>query len=875
MCGIAGTYGFTDQSLLDQFSRNLTHRGPDGEGMYRDDLVGLLNRRLAIIDRNGGDQPIYNENKSLVVVFNGEIYNHHTLREELSTKGHRFATMSDTEVIVHAYEEWGAEAFDRFDGMFAFALYDKTRHKLTLARDQFGIKPLYFAPVDKHFMFSSEIIPLLNTGLIPRKVNDRILFRYLKYRVHEDNRDTFFEGIYRLLPGEMLSIDVTGYGLRMYSSLSKQLLSQKVIDPKTDSDVKEHFHSLLTQAVAERLISEVPVGTALSGGIDSSTIVSLVHSLMKEDASQTTAVGARQKTFSAVFPGAVNDEEKYIDHLSQALPESDNHKVIPLAKTFKADLIDFVRTQEEPTISTGPYAQYQVMNLAKEHVTVLLDGQGADEMLAGYLPYYAVYFAQLLKENKLMTLAREMWGARDVVTKFIRMKYEQWTKSAHIIKPESLLTESFTSRFVSEEFLPIKNNLKARLHEDIFKNSLQSLLRYEDRNTMRVSLEGRVPFLDKELIQYIFSLPDRFIIRSGWNKWILRQSVKGKLPDKIRLRRGKIGFTTPEEAWFKELKKEMYEIFLSESFAKRPYWDQNSVLKAFRLFLQGRNDDTMMFWRLLNAELWMREFIDEPKDQEIDDLQQSDAVKSTANTFGTPNEGKQIEIEVDRRTWHRYPIKTDLFKKGDNYAEKIGRIVEKAIVQRPPSKDHNPTWYVIVSEKIVAISQGRSYFIWDINPSWWATMLSSFVRRTPHGIGLGSPWTMQIAIEEVGLSRILLASFVSILTKPFGLRGMFYRIAGPQASGIDGPTEYSLYPSNVSAKLAPKDPQNAAEKIRENIQLRITNGQFGGVVIIDANDLGRNVLGNATDKPDSFFEKVMKDNPMGQGSEQTPIVIVV
>jgi asparagine synthase (glutamine-hydrolysing) len=694
MCGIAGTYGFSDHTILDQFSRDLTHRGPDGEGKYQDDTVGLLNRRLAIIDREGGDQPIYNEDRSLVVVFNGEIYNHRSLREELTAKGHTFATVSDTEVIVHAYEEWGVDAFDRFDGMFAFALYDKTRHKLTLARDQFGIKPLYFAPVDKHFMFSSEIIPLLNTGLIPRKVNDRILYRYLKYRVHEDNRDTFFEGIYRLLPGEMLSIDITGYGLRSYSSLSKQLLSQEIIEPENDTVVKETFHSLLKQAVSERLVSEVPVGTALSGGIDSSTIVSLVHSLMKDDSSQTTAVGARQKTFSAVFPGAVNDEEKYIDHLSHTLPESDNHKVIPIAKTFRLDLHDFVRTQEEPTISTGPYAQYQVMNLAKEHVTVLLDGQGADEMLAGYLPYYAVYFTQLLKQRSFLTLISEMWHSRDVVMKFTRMKIEQWTKSAHIIKPESLLSDEFVRSHQGEQFEPIKADLKARLHEDIFKNSLQSLLRYEDRNTMRVSLEGRVPFLDKELIRYIFSLPDRFIIRSGWNKWILRQSMKGKLPDKIRLRRGKIGFTTPEEAWFLELKKDMYEIFLSESFATRPYWDQNSVLKAFRLFLQGRNDDTMMFWRLLNAELWMREFIDEPKEQEDESASDhSEKTKNTTFQLGNPNEGKHIEIEFDKKKYARVPIRTKRFAKGDEYPQKIADHVFQAVTSlssHPEVKPKDP-----------------------------------------------------------------------------------------------------------------------------------------------------------------------------------------
>ncbi len=269
-----------------------------------------------------------------------------------------------------------------------------------------------------------------------------------------------------------------------------------------------------------------------------------------------------------------------------------------------------------------------------------------------------------------------------------------------------------------------------------------------------------------------------------------------------------------------------------------------------------------------------------------------------------PNTGKNIEIEVDGTSYSRYPIKTELFKKGDDYAEKIAKHVQEVFTCHPEVKpkdplDHgffaraqndNVNWYVIVSEKIVAISQGRSYLIKDINPSWWATTLSKFVKRTPHGIGLGSPWTMELAIGEVGLPRILLAALASVVTKPFGLSGVFYHVAGNAASAIDGPTSYSLYPSNVSAKLAPKDPQGAAEKIRKNIQLRLTNDEsknknpatsyqlpatsFSGVIIIDANDLGRKVLGNATDKPNSFFEEVMRDNPMGQGSEQTPVVIL-
>ncbi|PIZ63936.1 hypothetical protein COY16_00620 [Candidatus Roizmanbacteria bacterium CG_4_10_14_0_2_um_filter_39_13] len=237
------------------------------------------------------------------------------------------------------------------------------------------------------------------------------------------------------------------------------------------------------------------------------------------------------------------------------------------------------------------------------------------------------------------------------------------------------------------------------------------------------------------------------------------------------------------------------------------------------------------------------------------------------------NPGKQISIDVGGKSYDRYPIKTEVFKNGDEYAIKIANHIEK--FSSCLSTLLEKRWYVIVSEKIVAISQGRSYFIKDIKPSWVATTLSKYVRKTPHGIGLGSPWTMQLAIGEVGVPRILFASVLSILTKPFGLRGVFYHVAGRSAAAIDGPTSYSLYPSNVSAKLAPKDPQKAAERIKVQIsKSKVQSSNFGGVVIIDANDLGRNVLGNASDKSDTFFEEVMRDNPMGQGIEGTPVVLL-
>lgn len=869
MCGIAGFTGFKDEKLIRQMSTDLKHRGPNGDGFFLDANISLLNRRLSIIDRKGGDQPIYNEDKSVVVVYNGEIYNYLELRNELETLGHTFSTKSDTEVIVHGYEEWGDLCFDRFNGMFGIALYDIKKKRLVLARDHFGIKPLYFSVLqDKplQLIFSSEIQPILNSGLVKKQVNERILYRYLQFRIHDDQRETFFKGIERLLPGEIAVIEKNNITFKTFSSLHNDLDTYASIETNQPMDemAVRKFKQLLTDSVKARLMSEVPVGTALSGGLDSSTVVATINNLLKEHAKEADSVGTKQNTFSAVFPGSANDEEQYIDALLKQSENISSHKVFPKPEEFFEDLEDFIRTQEEPTISTGPYAQYQVMRKAKDHVTVLLDGQGADEMMAGYLPYYFVYLKQLQKQGNIITLLSELVSSKDVLLKYGWLKLLQKLSVKKSISVSSVLANSFAKKFQKERFFVVSDNLKKRLHEDIFKNSLQSLLRYEDRNTMRFSLEGRVPFLDFNLVRYLFSLSDKAIIKNGWNKYILRKAVEDLLPELIYKRRNKIGFTTPEHEWFMRMKNRIYGIFMSESFMNRPYFNQPEVIKLFREFIEGKHDDTMFFWRLLNIEMWLREFFDEKKE----------LVPEKPWQFGQANKDKQIEITISDGTFKRYPIKTDLVEKGTNITDFVAGYIKRFI---SGVENSNRKWYVVVSEKIVAISQGRSFFIWDINPGFWAKTLSKYVTRTPYGIGLGSPWTMQIAIDEVGLPHILAAAIGSIITKPLGIKGVFYKVVGPEIAAIDGPTEYSVYPSNVSAKLAPKNPQEVARRISLEIFKHMNKAQqetFGGVVVIDANDLGRNVLGNATEMPDSFFEDAMKDNPMGQGSEQTPIIIL-
>lgn len=865
MCGIGGFYNVdADKKLLDKMNDLMAHRGRDGCGTYVHKSVGLAHRRLSIIDKKGGVQPMKSKDGRYEISFNGEIYNYIELREELRVLGHEFNTNSDTEVVIEAYAEWGEKCFDMFNGMWAIALYDIEKDELLICRDHFGIKPTYFARIGKGVVFCSELTPVVESGLFEKKTNDKVVYRYLNFRVHDDGRETFFEGVERLLPGELMKVTKKGIKIKVYTSLFDDLKRLAKENNKYDEEAVKTYRERLETAVRVRLRSDVPVGTSLSGGLDSSSVAVLISKLMAMEKDATTSVGSLQNVFSAVFPGSANDEEKYVDAAVEACGKAVNvHKIRPSADEFKADMMEFLRAQEEPTVSTGPYAQYKVMEEAGKHVTVLLDGQGADETMAGYLPYYFVYLRQLRADS----FGKFLWESLksfDVLWKFGWMQFK--SKFQKQVSAKDLLNADFVKEYRKEKFVTINDNLKMRLMDDLFKNSIPALLRYEDRNTMHFSIEGRVPFLDKDLISYVFSLEDAAIIKNGWNKRILRDSLEGVLPEMIRERRNKIGFTTPEHEWFMRLKNFFYGVFMSEEFKSRKYFDQEVVVAAFEEFINGKNTlGSMTFWRLACVEMWMRRYFDAPKPER----------KVKGSDF-EPNEGKKLEIDVKGESYARFPLRTEAVNKDTKLVDFITTRVGKTL--KDLKSKNLDEWYVFVSEKIVAITQGRSYFLWDIKPRWSARVLSKFVKKTPYGIGLGSPFTMELAIREVGLPRILWASFAGAFGKLIGKRGWFYIAAGGDVRAIDGPTEYSVYPANVSAKLAPKDPDHVAETLDDAIRKKMPKkymDNFAGVVIIDSNDLGRNILGKSTNTEDEKLAAMFADNPLGQGHEQTPIAVVV
>ena len=880
--------------MLRRMADAMAHRGPDGEGYAVGSAFGMAFRRLAVVDRDAGDQPMWSPDDRCVITYNGQIHNHRRLREELTALGHTFATGSDTEVVLAAWRQWGAEAFDRFTGMFALAIADKESGEVTLARDPFGIKPLYLARgTGDQVVWGSEFRAILASHLVPRRPDDATIHRYLRYRVHDDTEATFFAGITRIMPGEMATVGPTGeVRRRTYTNLYTEL-SELATKPvaRYDAGQAARFGTELERIIRSRLVADVPVGTALSGGLDSSTVVCVTDRLLAAGLAEAADVDGRQQTFSAVFPGERNDEEGYVDAVAEQCGDRLSvHKVRPSADRFLVDLHDFVRTQEEPVISTGPYAQYCVMREASRHVSVMIDGQGADEMMAGYVPYYLVHLRQLWRSGRRVRAVTELARSLDVLWRWGRFAVADRLRRRAGIPVERLLNARFAQRYAGQPFDVVTDNLKARLADDIFRHSLPALLRYEDRNTMRFSMEGRVAFLDADLLRFLWRMDDSAIIHAGWNKRVLRDATRFRIPRLINRRRNKIGFTTPEEAWFRRIKNSVYEILASPSFGRRPYFNQSAVLDAFKSYLAGQSSaETMTFWRMINVELWLRLFVDvDPFEAEIEDLEEDYHqpgmhAPAPPKSDYVPNDGKGL-VTSDGG-WARFPLRCDLVSDGDDVAELAkDRVTEffAALPEAPPDArrlvDDGGRWFLFVSEKIVAVSQGRSFFTWQIRPGWWARQLSRRVVRTPYGIGLGDPTTMQLAIGEAGLPRILTAAAVSVVGKLLGRRGDFYRVAGARVRAIDGPTEYSAYPANVSAKLAPTDPAGVARRIsavlRAGLPADAVDG-FGGTVIIDANDIGCDVLGHDTGRNEADLVAAVADNPLGQGREQTPLAVVV
>jgi asparagine synthase (glutamine-hydrolysing) len=665
MCGIAGIsqrQGVLPECLR-RMAEALKHRGPDDEGYLfanlehgRYDLVGgedtpsevfssrypytpqgtvfdlssagrydlgLASRRLAIIDLSpAGHQPMCNEDGTLWIVHNGEIYNFVDLRRELEEKGHRFVSNTDTEVILHAYEEWGPSCLSKFNGMWAFCIWDSKARKLFCARDRFGIKPFYYYCDADKFMFASEIKALLAAGL-PRRVNDWIVYEYLTKGLLDHTEETFFEGVKQLRGGEYLEFDLSTRSLSKHRYWDAPV--EIMVGKRTDEDYASHLYELLEDAVRLRLVSDVPLGTCLSGGIDSSTIVCLVDRLMREKGIKLPGSDI-QKTFSARYEDKRHDEGRFIDAVVQQTGV-DARTTWPTAAELLKELDWLIYHQDEPFPNTSMYAQWCVFKLAKASgVTVTLDGQGADELLAGYDGFRIVYLAHLLKSPHWLRFLREAQSfANDrydgslgkvlyATVAFLLPQKIRKTMSQvkHLgMTSNSWLSSQFLRQFQDTGITKYPRDPRLAFVQTLTQTSLPALLRYEDRNSMAHSVEARLPFLDYRVVEFLLSLPVDQKIRHGLSKWVLRNAVKGLIPEEVRQRRDKIGFSTPEDIWLRKDLREFAEtIISSDSFRSRKYFNPADVQQLFRLHLEGKQNLSGLIWQILILELWFRRFID-------------------------------------------------------------------------------------------------------------------------------------------------------------------------------------------------------------------------------------------------------------------------
>ncbi len=610
MCGICGKIKFHNAEVsvreIKAMADKIRHRGPDDDGYFTENGFGLGFLRLSIIDLSpGGHQPMLSDDERYVMTFNGEIYNYIEIRDELKKK-YTFKTQSDSEVLLKAYIEWGEDCLHRLNGMFSLVIYDRKDKTIFGARDRFGVKPFYYNLTSESFTYSSEIPAILEVMDKKPQADDSAIFDYLVFNRTDQTEKTFFKEVKKLQHGCKFNLNSKGeLKISKWYDLRERVKDTEPL--KTPEEYKELFSS----SVGLRLRSDVPVGVCLSGGLDSSSIVStLLNDYDKKDL----------QTFSAVYEkGETGDESKFIDLYRPLLKNM--HFITPSAETLFNDKEKYNRAHGEPTPTTAPYAQFKVMELAHGNVVVTLDGQGADEQLAGYHYFYGFYFKDLLKKMRLVRLLSE---SSKYVTNH-RSLYGLKT-FAYFLLPSSMKTSLRVSEkgYIHSDFfasqsggnsiagdLYASNSLNDALH-DHFEFKLEHLLKWEDRNSMWFSLESRVPFLDYRLVEKTLSVHPDMVINNGTTKHLLREAMKGILPEQIRNRKDKTGFMTPEEKWFRTDKFKNYitDLIDSQSFKNRGYFNSKEVKERYDKHLKGEINISKEIWKWINLEMWFKEFID-------------------------------------------------------------------------------------------------------------------------------------------------------------------------------------------------------------------------------------------------------------------------
>lgn len=621
------------------------HRGPDGHDVFVEGPVGLAHRRLAILDlSDAGLQPMTVEGRT--VVYNGEIYNFRELRSELEGLGHRFFSECDTEVLLRAYLQWGKACVTRFNGMFSFALWDASQGVLFCARDRMGIKPFFYVEDGLGFEFASEIKTLLHKAE-RRKPRLRTLVRFLGEGLTDDEWETFFQGVSVLPPAHTLTVSQGRSVVERYwrvrpemgwqDVMAEAALEKRAFDAVPERQVDgsyfpslpgldeaaEAFRALLQDSVRLRLRSDVPVGTCLSGGLDSSSVVACASSLMERPV----------ETFSSIYADRGYDEKRFIDDVVRAYGSVPN-PVEPTGEDLPGIFDRIVWHQDEPSGGPGLYSQWRVMEKAKTKVTVLLDGQGGDELLAGYHHYFREYLSELAKElhaqgksfdevSRAAGIIGEVTGhdhgglAERAVRRARRpkiLKIFQRERPGKVKTPALLhrdLAAMVSSRDATRMDIDrlFGNSLSQKLYDDLTRFSIPALLRYEDRNSMAFSLEARVPFLDYRLVELCFALPTQFKIAPPLTKLVLRKAMNGRLPASVTSRMDKLGYPTPLANWFRSSLREWVEdLFASGSFRGCELLDMGACQAVWQDHLSG-TDRSWDLWRILHTYRWSELFL--------------------------------------------------------------------------------------------------------------------------------------------------------------------------------------------------------------------------------------------------------------------------
>lgn len=629
MCGIAGIINFNysnkvDQDVLELINDAIKHRGPDDEGFYIDRNIGLGHRRLSIIDIEGGHQPMTNEDGTIWIVYNGEIYNYLELRGDLVFKGHKFKTHSDTEVIIHLYEEYGEKCLERLNGMFAFALWDKNKKRIFAARDRLGIKPFYYYCDSNKFIFASEIKAILKHDDIKAEPNWNGILDYLTFQFCLGDK-TLFKGIKKLLPGHYLVLHPQNPSLSIHEYWD---LDYTIDNYHTEDYFSDKLLMLIEDSVRLQLRSDVPLGAHLSGGLDSSTITCIASSLL----------GSRIKTFTGGFKeGKDYDETKYAKIVSK-FAKTEYFEIFPTALDFIEVLPKLIYYLDEPVAGPGVFPQYFVSKLASENVKVVLGGQGGDEIFGGYARYLIAYLEQCLKgaifetqeEGKYVVTLDSIIPNLTLLQQYKPMLQYFWTDG--LFEPmdkryfklidrsnglENLLTADLLkirkNYSVFDGFQKIFNNpntlsyFNKMTYFDI-KTLLPALLQVEDRMSMAVSLESRVPLLDHRIVELIASMPPTMKFRGGMSKYIFKNAIKNVIPKEILNRKDKMGFPVPLSEWYQDsLKGYIQDILLSDIAKARGIYNMECIEKA----IMTERKFGRQVWGLLCLELWFREFIDD------------------------------------------------------------------------------------------------------------------------------------------------------------------------------------------------------------------------------------------------------------------------